>query len=273
MSSLIVSFIESSNHCILASSLLVPVWFFSLWVLELMFILMTSSSSSKTEFTRIFYDVFDVGGYVGSSQLEVSLLFLLAYLPCLFLIYYRLLFASSLCEFWSLWSSWWQARVHRKRSSLASSMMFSMLEVMSVLLSWRFHSSISWHTSPASSYYIIGSCLVLLFVSFGAYGHLADKLEFIENGVHSHRLWCFRCWRLCRYFDATRRLVSNKLEFAQFGAHLQKLWQFWFYCFLLLSLAAIWRQPSAKAFVACGSTAQGSGSTTGARGSTAPSEQ
>ena len=34
----------------------------------------------------------------------------------------------------------------------------------------------------------IGSCLVLLFVSFGAYGHLGDKLEFIENGVHSHLL-------------------------------------------------------------------------------------
>ena len=83
MSSLIVSFIESSNHCILASSLLVLVWFFSLWVLELMVMLMTSSSSSKTEFTRIFYDVFDVGGYAGSSQLEVSLLYLLAYLPCL----------------------------------------------------------------------------------------------------------------------------------------------------------------------------------------------
>ena len=33
-----------------------------------MVILMTSSSSSKTEFTRIFYDVFDVGGYAGSSR-------------------------------------------------------------------------------------------------------------------------------------------------------------------------------------------------------------
>ena len=47
-----------------------------------MVILMTSSSSSKTEFTPIFYDVFDVGGYAGSSRLEVSLLYLLAYLPC-----------------------------------------------------------------------------------------------------------------------------------------------------------------------------------------------
>jgi len=27
--------------------------------------------------------------------------------------------------------------------------------------------------------------LVLLLVRFGAYGHLDDKLEFIENGVHS----------------------------------------------------------------------------------------
>ena len=30
--------------------------------------------------------------------------------------------------------------------------------------------------------YFLGSCLVL-FVSLRAYGHLDDKLEFIENGV------------------------------------------------------------------------------------------
>ena len=42
---------------------------------------MTSSSSSKTEFTCIFYDVFDVGGYAGSSLLEVSLLCLLSIPP------------------------------------------------------------------------------------------------------------------------------------------------------------------------------------------------
>ena len=42
---------------------------------------MTSSSSSKTEFTCIFYDVFDVGGYAGSSLLEVSLLYLLGIPP------------------------------------------------------------------------------------------------------------------------------------------------------------------------------------------------
>ena len=46
-----------------------------------MVILLTSSSSSKTEFTRIFYDVFDVGGYAGSSRLEVSLLYILGILP------------------------------------------------------------------------------------------------------------------------------------------------------------------------------------------------
>ena len=34
----------------------------------------------------------------------------------------------------------------------------------------------------------IGSCLVLLLVRFGAYGHFYDKLEFIENGVHMHLL-------------------------------------------------------------------------------------
>ena len=85
MSSLIVSFAESSNHCILASSFLVLVWF-SLRVLELLVILMTSLSSSKTEFACILYDVFVVGGFAGSSRLEVSLLYLLAYLPCLFLL-------------------------------------------------------------------------------------------------------------------------------------------------------------------------------------------
>ena len=31
--------------------------------------------SSKTQFTHIFYDVFDVGGYAGSSRLKVSLLY------------------------------------------------------------------------------------------------------------------------------------------------------------------------------------------------------
>ena len=33
----------------------------------------------------------------------------------------------------------------------------------------------------------LGSCLIL-FVSLRAYGHLDYKLEFIENGVHSHLL-------------------------------------------------------------------------------------
>ena len=110
VSSLIQLIVESSNHCIIASSFLVLVWCFSLWVLDLMFILMTSSSSSKTEFTCLFYCVFGVVVFTGS-------------------------------------------------------------------------------------------CFVLLFVSFGDCGHLGDKLEFIENGVHSHLLWCFRCWSLCRFFS------------------------------------------------------------------------
>ena len=46
-----------------------------------MVIFMTSSSSSKTEFTCFFYDVFDVGGFAGSYRLEVSLLFLLGIPP------------------------------------------------------------------------------------------------------------------------------------------------------------------------------------------------
>ena len=61
---LIVSLVESSIHCILASCFLVLVWF-SLWVLELMFILMTSTSSSKTEFTCLFYCVFGVVVFTG----------------------------------------------------------------------------------------------------------------------------------------------------------------------------------------------------------------
>ena len=62
VTSLIVSFVERSNNCILASSFLVLVWF-SLWVLELMVILMTSLSSSKTEFACVFYEVFGVGDF------------------------------------------------------------------------------------------------------------------------------------------------------------------------------------------------------------------
>ena len=78
VSSLIVSFVESSNHCILASCFLVLVWFY-LWVLELMVILMTSSSSSKTEFTCFFYDVFDVGGFAGLIRGRVLTIFFWAF--------------------------------------------------------------------------------------------------------------------------------------------------------------------------------------------------
>ena len=78
VSSLIVSFVESSNHCILASCFLVLVWF-SLWVLELMVILMTSLSSSKTEFTCVFYDVFGVGGFTGLIRGRVLTIFFWAF--------------------------------------------------------------------------------------------------------------------------------------------------------------------------------------------------
>ena len=73
--SLIVSLVESSNHCILASCFLVLVWL-SLWVLELMVILMTSLSSSKTEIACVFYDVFDVGGFTGLIRWRVLTIFL-----------------------------------------------------------------------------------------------------------------------------------------------------------------------------------------------------
>ena len=78
VSSLIVSFVESSNHCILASCFLVLVWF-SLWVLELMVILMTSLSSSKTEFACVFYDVFGVGGFTGLIRGRVLTIFFWAF--------------------------------------------------------------------------------------------------------------------------------------------------------------------------------------------------
>ena len=91
-------------------------------------------------------------------------------------------------------------------------------------------------------------------MSLRAFGHLDDKLEFIENGVHScifydvfdvggyvgssllevSLLYLLGIPTLpllttySRCFDATRRLVSNKLELARLRAHLQKLWQFWF---------------------------------------------
>ena len=76
--SLIVSLLESLNHCILASCFLVLVWF-SLWVLELMVILMTSLSSSKTEFACIFYDVFGVEGFTGLIRGRVLTIFLWAF--------------------------------------------------------------------------------------------------------------------------------------------------------------------------------------------------
>jgi hypothetical protein len=87
----------------------------------------------------------------------------------------------------------------------------------------------------------------VLFVRFRAFGHLLDKLEFIENGDYICILYdvfdvggsagssllevsllillgipplpllsiTSRC------LDSSRRHLSNKLEFAQFGAHLQ----------------------------------------------------
>src|SRR6266566_2038940 len=42
---------------------------------------MTSSNSSRTDFICIFYDVFDVGVYAGSSFIEVSHLYMLGISP------------------------------------------------------------------------------------------------------------------------------------------------------------------------------------------------
>ena len=67
---------------------------------------------------------------------------------------------GSLCEIGSLWSSWWQAWVHRKWSSHASSMMFSVLEVLPVLSDEGF--------SPFS-YGTFLICLFLIFLSILCY--------------------------------------------------------------------------------------------------------
>ena len=79
-----------------------------------MVILMTSLTSSKTEFSRIFYDVFDVGGYAGSSLLEVSLLYLLGIPPLpLLTITNKLEFAQFGAHMQKLWQFWFIAVVPR----------------------------------------------------------------------------------------------------------------------------------------------------------------
>ena len=47
------------------------------------------------------------------------------------------------------------------------------------------------------------SCFLFgfLLVRFGACGHLLDKLEFIENGVHTLLLLRFRCWRFYQSYS------------------------------------------------------------------------
>ena len=118
VSSLIASFIESSNHCILASYFLVIVWFLSSWDLALLVIFLTTSSSSKTEFTCIFYDVFDVGGYVGSSLFEVSLLYMLGIPPLpLLTITNKLEFPQFGAHLQKLWQFWFSLEYYCFRGS------------------------------------------------------------------------------------------------------------------------------------------------------------
>ena len=80
-----------------------------------MVIFMTSLGSSKTEFSCIFYDVFDVGGYAGSSRLEVSLLSLLRIPPLRCFDATRLAlsnkfefaqFGAHLQKLWQFWFPW-----------------------------------------------------------------------------------------------------------------------------------------------------------------------
>src|SRR6187401_889253 len=78
MSSLIISFVESSNHCMLASYFLF-LGCFLLVILGAYVIFLTSLSSSKTEFTCFFYCLFGVGGFTGLFRGRVLTIFLWAF--------------------------------------------------------------------------------------------------------------------------------------------------------------------------------------------------
>ena len=57
------------------------------------------------------------------------------------------------------------------------------------LSNWQLDGIVRRELKPLHTCIIfLGSCLVLLLVSFGAYGHLDDKLEFIKNGVRMRLL-------------------------------------------------------------------------------------
>ena len=74
-----LSFLDRSNLCIINIILFGS---YPCEDFELVSISMTSSSSSKTDFICILYDVFDVGVFIGSSRREVSPLYTLYFLPC-----------------------------------------------------------------------------------------------------------------------------------------------------------------------------------------------
>jgi hypothetical protein len=77
VSDLIISFKESSNHCILGIIFLGLLTIsYPCEVLELVFILITSSSSSKTDFLWKTCCVFDVAEFTSSSYREVSHLYI-----------------------------------------------------------------------------------------------------------------------------------------------------------------------------------------------------
>src|ERR1044072_4953397 len=61
----------------------------------------------------------------------------------------------------------------------------------------------------------IGSCLLFLFLSFGAFGLLHAKLLFIKNGFHMHLLLCFSLKPL------------HQLYWFLFAFSLSEFWSFW----------------------------------------------
>lgn len=74
MSNSIISFRESSNLCILASSYLVIVWYYPCEDLELVVISITSSCSSKSDLPFVYCCDFDLGGFSVSHQVRYLIL-------------------------------------------------------------------------------------------------------------------------------------------------------------------------------------------------------
>ena len=83
---LIVSFVESTNLCILAINF-IGSYLDLILVLVLVVLVMTRLSSPKTVVICVFYCGFDIGDFVGSSVRKIYLFIYLQNLHCLFSIF------------------------------------------------------------------------------------------------------------------------------------------------------------------------------------------